>query len=700
MSESHPSSSTGSRVRDLYAGWRYAAVAALGGLMFLLGMIGYYQSVPGIRFTDALYATFRLFVFEMDLDGEPSLALDIARFGAGAVVYLAVGIAALGILERQLTLARASRLRGHVVVLGSGREAVPIAANLREPGPRAVVIGDGESVVSDRTPGILRLPAISDDALRRVVDHAAQAFVVGATDEETARLAHRLRALPLDAPPTTTVLLSDRNLAGHWTSHAPEAVVCRPTRTAIAALRARPPFLDDAMVPPPVVVGEGPLAAELVRKIVTGWQQPGERLRVHCLGAARDWVDDAAVGIEERADLEWVPMRASVGGAPRAVLDLVRQWPPRDERFAHAGARVYVAYPETSRTVPIAAAIARRVPVVDVTAVVDDADTWSDTLGDGHDVRMVSAQQLLTDPATLRLSATDLLADELVADAARWPDDVPGALGVVVPGEDRTARLADQSPPVQEAVRAVADHVEEIFAAAEVELDAGYPAEVPTLVLAPDELAAIEVELAQLLPPARAAAGTGEADDEASLRGRADELRLRRLELAARLPVLAARAGLVPVRRGAGEAPLTDEAVRDLALEVHNDYVRTSLTTANATASGNADLTWDELAETDRRSSAAQVIDIPVKLAALGLTWRPASDPQPYPFTDSEVELLAELEHRRWVHFQLRNGRARHTFNIGWEGLTDGVQEYDRGPVRLMSRLLATLGYEIADTAD
>src|SRR5690606_1358712 len=180
-------------------------------------------------------------------------------------------------------------------------------------------------------------------------------------------------------------------------------------------------------------------------------------------------------------------------------------------------------------------------------------------------------------------------------------------------------------------------------------------------------------------------------------RRRADEARLRRLELAARLPVLAARAGLIPVRRGSGHAPLTDEAVRTLALEVHNDYVRTAGTTGNATESGNADLTWDELSETDQRSSAAQVVDIPVKLAALGLSWRPAADPKPYEFSDDAVEMLAEMEHRRWVHFQLRNGRARHTFNVTWEGLADGVQEYDRGPVRLMSRLLGMLGYEIVD---
>src|SRR5690606_3855266 len=164
--------STGSRVRDLYAAWRYAAVAVLGGAMVVLGLIGYHQSVPGIRFTDALYATIRLFIFEYDLDGEPSLALEVARFGAGAVLYLAVAFAALGILERQLTLARASRMRGHAVVLGNGREAAAIARRVVAAGEtqRALLVGDRGAVVTGRTSGVVQVPSVSGDGLRRVVE--------------------------------------------------------------------------------------------------------------------------------------------------------------------------------------------------------------------------------------------------------------------------------------------------------------------------------------------------------------------------------------------------------------------------------------------------------------------------------------------------------------------------------------------------
>ncbi|WP_277051336.1 hypothetical protein [Ruania albidiflava] len=691
-------SRAGATVRDLYAGWRYAAIGVLGAAMLVLGLVGHYQTVPGIGFTDALYGTIRLFVFEYDVDDDPSLALDIARFGAGAVVYLAVAIAALGILERQFTLARAARLRGHVVVIGNGAEAVPIAMSFRSSGlvPRSLVINDDDAVVTRRRSGVVQLPSVSDESLRRVVDHAAQVFVVGATDEETAQLAHRLRGLPVASDFPTTVLLTDRNLVGHWASAAPEAVVCRPAQTAISALRIAPPFADDAMVPPPVVVGEGAQAAELARWIVTGWQQPGERLRVYCLGTDQRWVDEAAAGIEERADLVWVPMEPNVALAPRTIRELAGRSPGPDERFAQGKRRVYVAYPHTSRTVPIAAAIARRVSEVDVTAVVDDADAWSGTLGEKSTLRMVSALQLLSDPTTLRLSATDLLAGELVADASRWPADVPGVFGSVLRDADRKAVLDAQPAAVRAAVRAVAENIADIFTAAGVELDAGFPAEVPTLVLSPGELTQIEAVLARLLP-----AADQEMRDPgrggSALRRPADELRLRRLELAARLPVLAARAGLVPVRRGGGDAPLTDAAVREMALEVHHDYLRTATTTQNATQSPTARLGWDELAETDQRSSIAQVVDIPVKLAALGLTWRPAEEPQLYEFTDAEVELLAELEHRRWVHFQLRNGRARHTFNTSWQALSAGVQEYDRGPVRLLARLLASLGYEVTD---
>src|SRR5690606_27229618 len=191
---------------------------------------------------------------------------------------------------------------------------------------------------------------------------------------------------------------------------------------------------------------------------------------------------------------------------------------------------------------------------------------------------------------------------------------VPGALGVVVDG-DRTARLAAQPAPVRDAVRAVAGGIGEIFAAADIELDSGVPAEVPTIVLSPGELTRIVEALARLRPARETPPAQGVAPNG---RGRADVGRKRRQELDARLPVLAARAGLVPVRRGAEPVPLTAEAVRTLALEVHLDYLRTSAATGNATRSDAAARTWEELSDADRRSSAAQVIDIPVKLAEIG----------------------------------------------------------------------------------
>src|SRR5699024_1678918 len=141
----------------------------------------------------------------------------------------------------------------------------------------------------------------------------------------------------------------------------------------------------------------------------------------------------------------------------------------------------------------------------------------------------------------------------------------------------------------------------------------------------------------------------------------------------------------------------TDAAVREMALEVNHDYLRTAATTQNATRSTTARLGWDELAETDHRSSIAQQVDIPVKLAALGLTWRPAEGRQLSACTDAEVEVLRELAPRRWVHIQLRNGRARDTCNTSGAALSGGVQEYGRGPVRLTGRLLASVGHEVTN---
>jgi len=122
---------------------------------------------------------------------------------------------------------------------------------------------------------------------------------------------------------------------------------------------------------------------------------------------------------------------------------------------------------------------------------------------------------------------------------------------------------------------------------------------------------------------------------------------LRALELAARLPTLAARAGWAPHRPPGRSNLVSHDEIVALAPRVHEQYLVTAARTGNATGSEAAEKTWAELPVFEQESSRAQLAGAPVILAAASLTWRRTEQPMRYAFSPEQVEFLAELEHRR-----------------------------------------------------
>jgi hypothetical protein len=115
---------------------------------------------------------------------------------------------------------------------------------------------------------------------------------------------------------------------------------------------------------------------------------------------------------------------------------------------------------------------------------------------------------------------------------------------------------------------------------------------------------------------------------------------------------------------------------------------------------------WEELPESLRQSNRDQAAHIPVKLATIGceLGELTAWHDEPFVFTDREVEVLAELEHERWVADRVRNGwkpgrrdvaQKRTPYLVPWSELSEDVREYDRLFVRNLPRILGKLGYGI-----
>lgn len=140
-----------------------------------------------------------------------------------------------------------------------------------------------------------------------------------------------------------------------------------------------------------------------------------------------------------------------------------------------------------------------------------------------------------------------------------------------------------------------------------------------------------------------------------------------------------------------------------LARALHSVYLDAA---AGATRSDDPSLrSWSELPETLRESNRDQAAHIAVKLAAVRravgplIDWNTALDP----FSDDEVEVMARLEHDRWVTERRKGGwrpgprdpRRRTTpYLIPWEQLSEEIRDHDRMFVRELPRLLASVGLQ------
>jgi hypothetical protein len=157
----------------------------------------------------------------------------------------------------------------------------------------------------------------------------------------------------------------------------------------------------------------------------------------------------------------------------------------------------------------------------------------------------------------------------------------------------------------------------------------------------------------------------------------------------------------VVVRSGSGPPAETRETV---AHAIHENYRRDQA--ERKPADDPAMAPWDVLLEQLRESNRAQADHIFEKLWAIGCTVHEAQDGHAdvVSFNDAEIELMAEMEHDRWVAERRASGwtsgdrdpLAKTTpYLVGWDELPEEVKEWDREPVRRIPELLAGVGLEI-----
>ena len=668
--------------------WCLLGVVVVAVLLF--GTCGWLEADPALQWCDALYRAIQLFVLDMS-EQNPPPALNVARWVALIIAFYAVAEVLLAVFTQQKQLLHARLRRNHIVVIGNGPEAASLAGNdtYHTAGKKVVVIGDldpsDQAWLAGR--GVSVLPDLSDPHLTRVLRGAKDVVIVGDNDNETANLVCRVAST---APKSQPLALFDSpTLAQQWTRSSSDAArtVCRVTQLALETLRLCPPFPSDAAVPDPVVVGDGPLAAELTRRIILGWQHDGWRPRVLCLSERTGWAGDLVQKFGDAVQVEQMTLLPACVEA--RVTEFRDTWvPPEKGKGTVGGIRVYLALTESSKAVTIARELLED-PTTHIGLVVDQNTHWRDLFGDVTDrVRLISRDALLADPQVLKRNEADLLRAELRRDAESWPPDSPSLFSTDIVRDENGGDIVDVTPDqhrldlgVDLLTRDNARAAREVLEAGGMKAETGIPL-APAPLAGPSQLRSMQLKLRNLLAE--------------TLPGNADphDVQQWALELASRLPEMMQRSGWTIT---SNTPPLLDSgSIESLAQQVHESYREHALAEGNPTGSRLVETPWEDLSEFNRSSNRAVVLDYPVKLASIGLDWRRSKTPAPAPaLTDEQILTLSVAEHRRWSHFQRRNGHEGHHFNKPWNELTKGQQSLDKNVVNTMGSLLASEGIEI-----
>ena len=142
-----------------------------------------------------------------------------------------------------------------------------------------------------------------------------------------------------------------------------------------------------------------------------------------------------------------------------------------------------------------------------------------------------------------------------------------------------------------------------------------------------------------------------------------------------------------------------------LARAIHEDYL-TQQKSENQTIDPSTE-PWEDLSEDIKESNRDQADHIGVRLKSIGCGIAPLTewDADSFEFTTEEVELMAEMEHERWIKERSSKGwKFGHTKNvekkispylIPYRELTEEVKEYDRNPIRKIPVYLAQTGFQI-----
>jgi len=149
---------------------------------------------------------------------------------------------------------------------------------------------------------------------------------------------------------------------------------------------------------------------------------------------------------------------------------------------------------------------------------------------------------------------------------------------------------------------------------------------------------------------------------------------------------------------------IREDVADQLARAFHTAYVN------NCAARGDSPLVnpsmrpWEDLPDHLKKANLAQAADIGTKLDAIDCAVVPESATVPgFAFSGAEIEWLAQMEHRRWVHERKGQGIVygpvregnKHPDLVDWQYLSESARDKDRDAIRPIPAILGQAGFQI-----
>ena len=162
---------------------------------------------------------------------------------------------------------------------------------------------------------------------------------------------------------------------------------------------------------------------------------------------------------------------------------------------------------------------------------------------------------------------------------------------------------------------------------------------------------------------------------------------------------LSAQDRIIDSLAGYAAAQVTEQ----LAQAMHAAWLRAATGSGQIVGSRPALHPWEQLTEPVKEANRAQAREIGERLAAIGCLMVPASGPvASLDFTDREVELLARIEHERWLSERTahppspapgQGGRRRYL--APWDELTPEERADNIVAARSIPVMLAAVGFQV-----